>query len=101
MGPLKAGRYNFDWDAADYEGATLRFKVVAANGETAVASTTLMRDKVSAVSMDNGTLYLQLKAAAPPTTTASRPFCNYCEGASTMAFQQGLSASTPPARTWT
>jgi flagellar basal-body rod modification protein FlgD len=61
MGPLKAGRYNFDWDAADYEGATLRFKVVAANGETAVASTTLMRDKVSAVSMDNGTLYLQLE----------------------------------------
>jgi flagellar basal-body rod modification protein FlgD len=62
MGPLKAGRYNFDWDASDYEGATpLRFKVVAANGETAVASTALMRDKVSAVSMDNGTLYLQLE----------------------------------------
>ena len=62
MGPLKAGRYNFDWDTSDYEGATpLRFKVVAANGETAVASTALMRDKVSAVSMDNGTLYLQLE----------------------------------------
>ena len=62
MGPLKAGRYNFDWDASEYEGATpLRFKVVAANGETAVASTALMRDKVSAVSMDNGTLYLQLE----------------------------------------
>ena len=35
--------------------------MVAANGETAVASTALMRDKVSAVSMDNGTLYLQLE----------------------------------------
>ena len=62
MGSLKAGRFNFEWDASSYTGATpLRFKVVAANGETAVASTALMRDKVSAVSMDNGTLYLQLE----------------------------------------
>ena len=35
--------------------------MVAANGETAVSSTALMQDKVSAVSMDNGTLYLQLE----------------------------------------
>jgi flagellar basal-body rod modification protein FlgD len=62
MGPLKAGRFNFDWDASGYTGATpLRFKVLAANGETAVSSTALMQDKVSAVSMDNGTLYLQLQ----------------------------------------
>ena len=68
MGSLKAGRYNFDWDASSYSGATpLRFKVLAANGETAVPSTALMQDKVSAVSMDSGTLYLQLEGGSTAT----------------------------------
>ena len=61
MGPLKAGRYNFDWDASEYEGATpLRFKVVAANGQAPVAASALTIDTVSAISMDNGTLQMQL-----------------------------------------
>ena len=62
MGALPAGRYNFAWDAAAYEGdsAGLRFKVVAANGQVPVASSPLTIDTVSAISMDNGTLQMQL-----------------------------------------
>ncbi|WP_182120190.1 flagellar hook capping FlgD N-terminal domain-containing protein [Acidovorax sp. FHTAMBA] len=62
MGALPAGRYNFAWDAAGYEGdsAGLRFKVLAANGEVPVASSALTIDTVSAISMDNGTLQMQL-----------------------------------------
>ena len=62
MGALPAGRYNFAWDAAGYEGdsAGLRFKVLAANGEVPVASSSLTIDTVSAISMDNGTLQMQL-----------------------------------------
>ena len=68
IGTLKAGRYNFDWDASSYSGATpLRFKVLATNGDTAVSATELMRDKVSAVSMDNGTLYLQFEGGSTAT----------------------------------
>ena len=62
MGALPAGRYNFAWDAAGYEGdsAGLRFKVLAANGQVPVASSSLTIDTVSAISMDNGTLQMQL-----------------------------------------
>ena len=62
MGALPAGRYNFAWDAAAYEGdsAGLRFKVVAANGQAPVAASALTIDTVSAISMDNGTLQMQL-----------------------------------------
>ena len=62
MGALPAGRYNFAWDAEGYEGdsAGLRFKVLAANGQVPVASSPLTIDTVSAISMDNGTLQMQL-----------------------------------------
>jgi flagellar basal-body rod modification protein FlgD len=65
MGALAAGRYHFAWDASDYAGTgPLRFKVLAANGETAVAATALTQDKVSAVSMDGGVLQLQLQGGS-------------------------------------
>lgn len=61
MGSLPAGRYNFAWDAAQYEGdAKLRFKVVANNAQAVVDATPLAIDKVSAVSMDGGRLQFQL-----------------------------------------
>ena len=61
MGSLPAGRYNFAWDASKYQGdSALRFKVLAANGEAPVASTPLTTDRVTAISMDNGGLQLQL-----------------------------------------
>ena len=68
MGALPAGRYNFAWDASSYQGDSApRFKVLAANGETSVASTALMIDKVTAVSMDSGSLQLQLSRGGTTT----------------------------------
>ena len=69
MGALPAGRYNFAWDAAGYEGdsAGLRFKVLAANGQVPVASSPLTIDTVSAISMDNGTLQMQLSRGGMTT----------------------------------
>ena len=68
MGSLPAGRYNFAWDASSYDGDSApRFKVLAANGETSVASTALMIDKVTAVSMDSGSLQLQLSRGGVTT----------------------------------
>ena len=59
--PLKEGRYNFEWDASEYTGTgPLHFKVLAANGKTAVDATALSVDQVTAVSLDNGALALQL-----------------------------------------
>ncbi|PVY56989.1 MULTISPECIES: flagellar hook assembly protein FlgD [unclassified Simplicispira] len=61
LGALKEGRYNFEWDASTYTGTSpLHFKVLAANGKTAVDATALSVDQVTAVSLDNGTLSLQL-----------------------------------------
>jgi flagellar basal-body rod modification protein FlgD len=68
MGTLPAGRYNFAWDASQYPGDSApRFKVLAANGETNVASSALMIDKVTAVSMDSGNLQLQLSRGGTTT----------------------------------
>ena len=61
LGALKEGRYNFEWDASEYTGTgPLHFKVLAANGKTAVDATALSVDQVTAVSLDNGALALQL-----------------------------------------
>lgn len=61
MGSLPAGRYNFSWDAAQYQGdANVRFKVVANNAKAVVEATPLAIDKVVAVSMDGNKLQLQL-----------------------------------------
>ena len=61
LGALKEGRYNFEWDASEYTGTgPLHFKVLAANGKTAVDATALSVDQVTAVSLDNGVLALQL-----------------------------------------
>lgn len=60
LGALKAGRYNFAWEPEAAASGPFRFKVLAANGETAVDATPLSTDKVTAVSLDNGALALQL-----------------------------------------
>jgi len=60
LGALKAGRYNFSWEPEAAASGPFRFKVLAANGETAVDTTPLSTDKVTAVSLDNGALALQL-----------------------------------------
>jgi len=67
LGATKAGNHNFDWNPKSYTGTgTPTFKVVAAQGSQAVASSTLVRDSVTSVSTDaaTGTLNLALKGGA-------------------------------------
>ena len=71
LGALKAGRYNFEWEAGETGGAgPFRFKVLAANGESAVDVTALSTDKVTAVSVDNGALALQLSRGGTASYSA-------------------------------
>ena len=71
LGTLSAGRHDFSWNASAYEGeGPLRFKVVAMNGETAVGSTALNLDQVSAVSLSNGALQLELARGGSTTQSA-------------------------------
>ena len=71
LGSLPPGRHNFAWDASGYEGeGPLHFKVTATNGEAAVASTALNIDQVSAVSISNGALQLELARGGTTTQSA-------------------------------
>lgn len=71
LGALPAGRHNFAWDASDYQGqGPLHFKITAANGTTAVASTALNLDQVSAVSLSNGAVQLELARGGTTTQAA-------------------------------
>lgn len=71
LGSLSAGRHNFAWDASGYTGeGALHFKVLATNGETAVTSTALNIDQVSAVSLSNGALQLELARGGTTTQSA-------------------------------
>lgn len=71
LGALKAGRYNFDWQAGDYETTgPLHFKVMAANGDAPVDAVPLAVDQVTAVSMDNGALALQLSRGGTTSYSA-------------------------------
>lgn len=70
LGAVEQGRYNFEWDASQYKGdGPLKFKVLATNGETAVASTPLTIDKVSSVSLSKGVLQLDLASGGTTTQT--------------------------------
>ena len=61
LGALKEGRYNFEWDGSAHpDSGPLHFKVLAANGDAAVAAAPLTIDHVAAVSVENGALQLQL-----------------------------------------
>lgn len=61
LGSLKAGRYNFEWDASEHpDSGPLHFNVVAQNGEANVPATPLTIDQVVGVSQENGALQLQL-----------------------------------------
>ena len=61
LGALKEGRYNFEWDTSAHpDSGPLHFKVLAQNGDAAVAATPLSIDQVISVSQNNGALQLQL-----------------------------------------
>jgi len=62
MGAQEGVRLNFEWDASKYQGnaAELRFRVTAANGETAVKATPLTQSQVLATGSKSGALTLTL-----------------------------------------
>lgn len=65
LGAQTAGRTQFEWDASGYNGGTpLSFSVVAKNGNTALTTTSLVRDKVTSVGSDNGVMNVQLQGNA-------------------------------------
>ncbi len=66
LGAQGAGRHSFNWPAKGVlEGAGTRFRVTATNGATALATTPLMRDTVTAVSASGNTLTLELANNGP------------------------------------
>ncbi len=64
LGAQEKGRHDFTWDTSKYtagDPSTLRFRVVAANKDCAVDSSTLMQSKVVGTGWDNGALTLTLE----------------------------------------
>jgi len=71
IGALKAGRYNFEWDASNAStSGPLHFQVVAANGQSPVDAVALSVDQVASVSLDNGALALQLSRGGTTSYSA-------------------------------
>ena len=63
MGAQAAGRHSFDWNTGSYQGTgKLSYRVNATLGQTPVASTTMVREKVVSVGAVNGALSLQLQS---------------------------------------
>ena len=64
LGAQEKGSHSFTWDTSKYtagDPSTLRFRVVAANKDGAVDSSTLMQSKVVGTGWDNGALTLTLE----------------------------------------
>ena len=63
LGPQSSGRHDFEWPAGATrdDAASLRFRVSAYSGATALAVTPLMRDKVDAVNTSGKSLTLELE----------------------------------------
>jgi flagellar basal-body rod modification protein FlgD len=61
MGALPQGRQSFQWNAASYQGSGRpTFRVTATSGNQAVATTSLVGDKVVSVGSVNGAMSIQL-----------------------------------------
>ena len=62
LGAQTVGRHSFEWKPTNYTASgTPTFKVVASQGNTGVAATTLSRNTVESVSAESGVLNLTLK----------------------------------------
>jgi flagellar basal-body rod modification protein FlgD len=62
LGAQSSGMHSFDWAAGTYDSTSnLTFRVTASSGSTSLASTALMRDKVTAVSTAGDALMLELQ----------------------------------------
>lgn len=63
LGALPQGRQAFEWNAASYQGTgNPSFRVTATKGTQAVASTSLVREKVASVGSVNGAMAIQLQS---------------------------------------
>jgi len=67
LGAQGSGRQTFTWKAGALaaEGAEVKYRITAANGTAAVASTTYAYDKVNAVYSEGGSLKLNLDRLGP------------------------------------
>ena len=64
LGAQSIGVHSFNWPSGTYDNASnLSFRVSASSGSTALPSTLLMRDKVTAVSTAGDKLMLELQSA--------------------------------------
>jgi flagellar basal-body rod modification protein FlgD len=62
LGAQSAGRHSFDWDASKSGTDTnLTFRITAMSGAATLSSTSLMRDRVTAVSTSGDSLTLDLE----------------------------------------
>jgi flagellar basal-body rod modification protein FlgD len=63
LGAKTAGQFSFNWDSSKYPaGSNPMFKVTATQAGTAIASTSLARDKVMSVGSANGAMTVQLQS---------------------------------------
>lgn len=63
LGSLPQGRQTFEWNASSYQGTgSPSFKVTATRGTQAVATTSLVREKVVSVGSVNGAMSIQLQS---------------------------------------
>ncbi len=75
LGAQTTGRHDFEWPgAATAAEGNYTFKVIANSGTATVSNTTLMRDRVEAVSTENGTLVLELARSGAVEYSAVKAF---------------------------
>ena len=62
LGAQSSGMHSFDWNAGTADNTQgLRFRVTATSGAVSAAATTLMRDRVDAVSTTGNSFNLELQ----------------------------------------
>ena len=75
LGAQGAGRHSFNWPAKGVlDGAGTRFRISATSGATALPTTSLMRDTVTAVSANGNTLTLELARNGPAAYSDIKAF---------------------------
>ena len=75
LGAQTTGVHSFDWDAGANAAATgLRFRVTATSGSVSTAATTLVRDKVAAVSTAGSVFSLELVNAGTVPYSSIKAF---------------------------
>ena len=75
LGAQTSGVHSFDWQAGANASATgLRFRVTATSGSVNMAATTLVRDKVAAVSTANSVFSLELENAGTVPYSSIKAF---------------------------